>query len=59
MEHNRDILEMLEIIVSNNTPEQIKEAEESLLDKDVIQRESFTLLRQYLEQRHNPEGHKT
>ena len=47
MDHNRDILEMLEIIVSNNTPEQIKEADESLPDKDAVQQKSFTLLRQY------------
>ena len=51
MEHNRDILEMLEIIVSNNTPEQIKEAEAALPDKDAVQENSFALLRQIIEQR--------
>lgn len=49
MDHNRDILEMLEIIVSNNTLEQIKEAEVALPDKDDIQVKSFALLRQYLD----------
>lgn len=51
MEHNRDILEMLEIIVSNNTPEQIKEAEESLPDKDAVQEKSFALLNKLAAQR--------
>ena len=51
MEHNRDILEMVEIIVSNNTSEQIKEAEELLPDKDAVQLESFKLLNKLAAQR--------
>lgn len=51
MEHNRDILEMMDLIVSNNTPEQIKEAEKALPDKDAVQENSFALLRQIIEQR--------
>lgn len=48
---NNDVLTMLEFIASHNTPEQIQEADESLPDKDAVQQKSFTLLRQYLEQR--------
>lgn len=51
MEHNRDILEMLEIIVSNNTPEQIQEADQAIPEKDEIQEQSFALLKQFVEQR--------
>lgn len=49
MENNRDVLEMIDLILCNNTPEQIKEADESLLDKDAIQVESFALLKQFAE----------
>lgn len=49
MEHNRDILEMVDLILCNNTSEQIKEADQVLPDKDDIQVKSFALLRQYLD----------
>lgn len=49
MEHNRDVLEMVDLIFCNNTPEQIREAEAALPDKDDIQVKSFALLRQYLD----------
>lgn len=51
MEHNRDVLELIDLIISNNTPEQIKEAEAALPDKDDIQAESFVLLNQLAAQR--------
>ena len=44
MENNRDVLEMVDLILCNNTSEQIKEADNSLPDKDAIQVESFALL---------------
>ena len=49
MDHNRDILEMLEFIASHNTPEQIQEADQAIPEKDEIQEQSFALLRQYLD----------
>lgn len=51
MENNRDILEMVDLILCNNTSEQIKEAEELLPDKDAVQENSFALLNQLAEQR--------
>ncbi|HGX8905928.1 TPA: hypothetical protein ACJIOU_005024 [Escherichia coli] len=51
MENNRDVLEMVDLILCNNTPEQIKEAEEVLPDKDDIQVKSFALLKQFAERR--------
>ena len=51
MENNRDILEMVDLILCNNTPEQIKEAEATLPDKDDIQEQSFALLKQFAERR--------
>lgn len=51
MLNNRDVLEMMELIVCNNTPEQIKQAEEALPDKDDIQKRSFEVLKQFIEQR--------
>lgn len=51
MEHNRDVLEMVDLILCNNTFEQIKEAEAALPDKDAVQENSFALLRQIIEQR--------
>lgn len=51
MENNRDILEMVDLILSNNTPEQIKEAEVVLPDKDDVQEQSFALLKQFAERR--------
>ena len=51
MEHNRDVLEMVDLIFCNNTPEQIKEAEAVLPDKDDIQVKSFALLKQFVAER--------
>lgn len=51
MENNRDVLEMVDLILCNNTSEQIKEAEAVLPDKDDIQVKSFALLKQFAERR--------
>lgn len=51
MENNRDVLEMIDLILCNNTSEQIKEAEELLPDKDAVQLESFKLLNKLAAQR--------
>lgn len=51
MENNRDVLEMVDLILCNNTPEQIKEVEAALPDKDEIQEQSFSLLKQFAERR--------
>lgn len=51
MENNRDILEMVDLIICNNTSEQIKEAEAVLPVKDDIQVKSFALLKQFAERK--------
>lgn len=48
---NNDVLTMLEFIASHNTPEQIQEADQAIPEKDEIQEQSFTLLKQFVEQR--------
>lgn len=50
MENNRDVLEMLEFIAANNTPEQMEQAENELPVKDEIQEQSFALLREFIQQ---------
>ncbi len=47
MLNNRDVLEMIDLIISNNTPEQIEEAEKQIPDKDDAQEKSFALLREF------------
>lgn len=51
MEHNRDVLEMVDLIFCNNTPEQIQEADQAIPEKDEIQAQSFALLKQFAEHR--------
>ena len=48
---DNDIYDILEFIAANNTSEQIKEAEAVLPDKDEIQEQSFSLLKQFAERR--------
>ena len=50
MENNRDVLEMVDLILCNNTFEQIKEAEREA-DGDDIQVKSFALLKQFVAER--------
>lgn len=51
MENNRDVLEMVDLIFCNNTPEQIQEADQAIPEKDEIQVKSFALLKQFAEHR--------
>ena len=51
MENNRDVLEMVDLIFCNNTPEQIQEADQAIPEKDEIQEQSFALLKQFAEHR--------
>lgn len=45
-----DLLEFLSTVATNNTPEQIEEAEREA-DGDEIQEQSFALLKQFTERR--------
>lgn len=47
---DNDLLEFLSTVATNNTAEQIEEAERQA-DGDEIQEQSFALLKQFVEQR--------